>query len=132
MARSRLPPVLALTVLFAGSTGCFSYDQADLTRYAREQNFPVSPEPPPTGTTVIGIAHIEQDGFYILGSIPILSVSLQSCLDEMVKAAKKIGADGMADVCYRINSADVLKFSVFPLPDWSANIAVTGTAYKYK
>lgn len=132
MARNTIPTLLALAVLCAGSTGCFSCERADLTRYAKEQNFPVTTTEPPAGATLIGIAHIEQDGFYLLGFIPMVSVSLQRCLDRLVDNAKKMGADGVADLSHRVNPADVLKFSVFPLPDWSANIIVTGTAYKNK
>jgi len=127
------------------ATACTSWESADLTRYGREGHaFPAAPggaakfapsipvtiEPLPEGTTPIGLVSVQQDGFYILGMLPVVSVSLQECLDYLVIEALKVGAEGVAEVKFDVQPADVLKFSVFPIPDWSATISVQGTAYK--
>ena len=135
---------LTLALLLA-ATACTSWESADLTRYGRQgHTFPAAPggagtvtpsipvtiEPLPKGTTAIGLIAVQQDGFYILGMLPVVSVSLQECLDYLVKEALKVGADGIAKVTFDVQPADVLSFSVFPIPDWSATISVQGTAYK--
>ena len=66
----------------------------------------------------------------MLGLVPVTRVSLQKCLDHLVREAQKSDADGVANLNYHVEAAHVFKFSVFPIPDWSATIWMTGTAYK--
>ena len=91
-------------------------------------NAVITPDTP--NTTPVGIVSMQEDGIYLFGLLPILPVGLQSCLDRMVDEAKKSGAHGLADVAYEVHPAHMFKFNQLLIPDWSAMVRVTGTAYR--
>lgn len=126
----RIPAQTLLLILVLLPGACMSVAQADLSRYAADPVLPIHTEPPPAGAQPMGVVHVQQDGFYLFGVVPIVKVSLQDCLDKLQEKAAKQGANGVADLEYRVSPADVFKFSVFPLPDWTAMVQMTGTAYK--
>jgi hypothetical protein len=124
------PLLLALLLGWSTLSGCYACDRADITRYAAEQGFAVSTEPPPAHSESLGLVHAEETGFYFVGLFPIVRSTLQSCVDRLLREAREIGAEGLADVRYEVNPAQLLKFTVFPLPDWTSRVYVTGTAWR--
>ena len=103
----RLIPLLFLVL----ASGCQTYESADLTRYSVQHGFSVSTESLPPNAVPMGIVSMQEDGFYILGVLPIVTVSLQHCLDRVVAEAQKRGAHGIADVQYEVNPAYMFRFS---------------------
>ena len=122
--------VLVTTTLL--TLGCRSFEHVDLQRYAQQHDMPIATSGPPADAEPIGLAHAQEGGFYLLGVLPIVQVGLRGCLDRMIDHARSVGAHGIADVRYEVEPAEFFKFSVFPLPDWSARVAVTGTLYRRK
>lgn len=122
--------IRGLAVVAVLAAGCQTFDQADLTKYSRLHGFPVTTTPSPEDSKQLGITQVQEDGFYLLGYFPIISVTLQGCLDRMVTEAIAIGAHGISDVEFEIYPAYMLKFTEFGIPDWTAMIRVSGTAYQ--
>jgi hypothetical protein len=125
----RLTVLLFATALLT-LPGCYSCEQADITRYLTREGFPLATEPPPAQAESLGLVHAEETGFYLVGYFPLVRASLQGCLDRLLRSARALGADGVADLRYEVSPARLFKFSVFPVPDWSARVFVTGTAYR--
>ena len=59
----------------------------------------------------MGMVNMHEDRFYSLGVLPIVTVSLQACIDRVVTEARTRGAHGIADVRYEVNPASMFRFS---------------------
>ncbi len=111
-------------------TSCFSIDTVDLDRQLRENDIYLTEDQAPDGAYPLSTIAIEQGGWYLLGLWGVTKVSLEDCMRAMVKRAKKMNADGVADIKIEYHPASFWRFSPFPLPDWSASITMTGMAFR--
>lgn len=123
----RRPLLAILTPVLA--VACVSTTSADLSRYRREHRFPVSTDGVPAGHQAVAALAYARTGFYLLGLIPIVPVDLSAAVTKVVDEARALGATGIANLHYEFEPASSLRFVVFPLPDWSASLHVTATAY---
>ncbi len=110
---------------------CWTIDSADLVRIGAKHGLLLSESECEEGTvTPVSSIQVAKGGFYIFGLLPIVKVSLDEAIDELALQAKKLDADGVCDIRYHYSPANVFKFIVVPIPDWSASIQVFGMAYK--
>ncbi|MHC4598336.1 MAG: hypothetical protein ACYS47_04965 [Planctomycetota bacterium] len=122
---------LALLLVSLG-TGCITMDSTDATR---DSNFLITesddidePYEPK------GFIRIEKSGWYLFSFFPIVSVTLDELVWELlVPEAKKRGANGVIKFQYELLPPSFWRFvslGAVPLPDWSSKGIVTGMAVK--
>jgi len=109
---------------------CWSIDKADLAAMQDETGLLLSEGEPPREAIPIRSLAIGQDGFYLLGFIPIVPIDLDRTFRTLVKEAVTAGARGIAKIRYVVDGPSPTKFQAFPIPDWSASIRITGMAWK--
>ena len=81
---------------------------------------------------VIGHVSVHQTGWYLLALLPIVSIDMAELLEETLpKAAFKLGADAVLFARYEMKPASIFRFSVFPVPDWTAEAIATGMAVRF-
>lgn len=118
-------PALALT------TGCTTVIEADLRGILAVQQFPVTQDATPDGSDVVGMVAARDTGFYPLGFIPVVPMSMQACIEELVRQAQILGGDGIARVTLQYEQpTSFLSFSVVFLPDWFGSVTVTGSVWR--
>lgn len=111
---------------------CTSYEALDLRPYLDQQQFPVSQGPMPADAEAVGFTVVQDTGFYLLGIAPLVPVSLDDCVHALVREARKVGGDGVAEVTIQYSPASLLNFTVILLPDWFATVKLTGCAWRRK
>jgi hypothetical protein len=125
------PLVLALSlVLFPLLGSCYSTTQADLEKYFEGDALFLTEGKAPEGAEPIKILSVYKSGFYLLGVAPIVKVDLEESIKLLCDGAKKLGADGIAHISFDYRPASLFKFTLFPIPDWSASIHVQGMAWR--
>jgi hypothetical protein len=102
---------------------------ADVAGYARAQGFEVTADELPADCRPLAALAYEKLGFYVLGVAPIVPVDLERGVERLVREARALGADGLSHLRYEFHPASAFRFVVFPLPDWTASLAITGLAY---
>jgi hypothetical protein len=122
----RIPAVL----LSLFCTGCFSMDTVDLDRQLRENDMFMTEDPAPEGAYPLSTIAVEQVGWYLLGMWAISDISLEDCVQSLVDRAQSMEADGIANIRVDYGPASFFRFSIFPIPDWSATITMTGMAFR--
>ena len=82
----------------------------------------------------MGFVRVEKVGWYIFAMFPIVSVTMDELIWELlVPEAKKRGANGIINLKYEILPPSFWRFEsvgAVPLPDWSSKGVVTGMAVK--
>lgn len=120
-----------ILALLLGCSGCWSIDSADLSAIGKEYGLALTEsECDPNDVEPVASLQVAKGGFYLLGLIPVVKVSLGEAIEELAVQAKEAGADGVCDIRYSLSPANPLKFLVFPVPDWSAGVQVFGMAYR--
>ena len=125
MLRSLLVSLAAL--LAASGT---SIEQVDLESDLRDADFAMSAHDPPPDASPLSVVAVYQTGFYLFGVVPFCPVQLEDCVEQLAKRAKAMGADGVANMQLEYLPASFFKFVLFPIPDWSAAISLSGMSYK--
>ncbi|HHI80571.1 MAG TPA: hypothetical protein ENK02_11385 [Planctomycetes bacterium] len=123
-----LKPTLLLALLLL--PGCWAVHKADYLALEAKMQLHFSEGEPPAKATTLGSISVTQNGFYLLGFIPMVPINLQESMEELARRAKEMGAQGIAKIWYRVDPPGVLKYVAFPIPDWSAGIQITGMAWK--
>jgi hypothetical protein len=121
--------LLALTFLFL-LPSCWAVHKADYLSLEEKTQLHFSEGEPPKKATTLGSISVTQNGFYLLGIIPVVPINLQESMEVLAHRAKKMGATGVAKIWYRVDPPGVLKYVAFPIPDWSAGIQITGMAWR--
>lgn len=109
---------------------CVSTDAVDLGRHLDDSELYLTEDPAPDGALPLSSIAIEQTGWYLLGLFAVEDISLDECVHILAKKALSMGADGVADIEVDFHPASFFRFSIFPIPDWSASITMTGMAFK--
>jgi len=126
-----MPRWITLVALLLASS-CYTYNGADLLKYKQDDDLLISEGPAPEDTEPLQILSVYKSGFYILGLLPIVNINLDHTFQKMREQAHAIDADGISHVCFEHSPASPFKFTVFPLPDWSAWIHCQGMAWRWK
>jgi hypothetical protein len=116
--------------LSAAVPACTSFEAVDLRPYLEKQDIPVTQGPAPADSESVGIMAVQDTGFYLLGVAPFVPVSLDACVRELVREAKRLGGEGIAEVEIVYAPASLLNFTVILLPDWFATVKLTGSAWR--
>ena len=112
--RSLAPCALALLA------SCGSFDAIDLREFAAESEFELTANEAPQYAEPVSLVYTSVSGFYLFGSVPIISATMRDCLRKIVKRARKLGADGVANIEIIENPASFFTLeSVWPFP-WTA------------
>ena len=123
----------ALTFLCLLLPGCWTVDHADLREISAKYDLELSESDVAEDEVIaLGSIQVAKGGFYLFGYLPIVRIGLHETIDRVAREAKEMGADGVCDIRYTYSPAHPLKFMVFPVPDWSAEIQVFGMAYKWR
>lgn len=122
----RLGAFALLPLLFS----CYSTTQADLQQYFEGDELLLTEGKAPPGAEPIKIISIYKSGFYLFGAAPVVEVDLEESIKMLCDKAKKLGANGIAHISFDYNPASFFKFTLFPIPDWSASIHVQGMAWR--
>lgn len=123
--------MLALALL-ASAAACTSTDQAGLDWYAETYQVAITEGDAPEGATPVELLYYYKKGFYVfgLGYAPVVEIGLREAVADLAERARAMEADGIAHLRYEIHPASFFRFSVFPIPDWSAWIQCQGMAYE--
>jgi len=119
--------LLALAFL---SSACTSTDEAGLGWYSESYQVAITEGDAPEGATPVQLLYYYKKGFYVLGYAPVVEIGLREAVAHLAERAHEIEADGIAHLSYEIHPASFFRFSVFPIPDWSAWIQCQGMAYR--
>ena len=120
--------VLAVVAVFGA---CTTVIDSDLRPLLEQQQFPVTQDATPDGCDIVGLIAARDTGFYPLGFIPVVPMSMQACIDELVRLAKEKGGEGIARVSLQYEQpTSFLSFSVIFLPDWFGSVTVTGSVWR--
>ncbi len=109
---------------------CYSTTHADLEQYFEGDALLLTEGNAPEGAEPIKILSVYKSGFYLFGAAPIVAVDLEETVRMICKQAKELGADGIAHISFDYQPASLFKFTLFPIPDWSASIHVQGMAWR--
>lgn len=120
-------PVAVLALLAAG---CQSISTADLQRCLSQHGIHVTAGDAPAAAEPIAAVAFQRNGFYIAGIIPVVRVELDDAVQSIASELHAAKADGISNLRYDYSPASLFKFLVFPVPDWSATLSVTGMAYR--
>ncbi len=124
----------ATAVLLASTlASCTTVIDADLRELLDQQQFPVTQDAAPDDTETVGMIATRDTGFYPLGFIPVVPMSMQACIEELVRQARRIGGDGVSRVTLQYEQpTSFLSFSVVFLPDWFGSVTVTGSVWRHR
>lgn len=120
----------ALLLLSFCIAGCQTVSTADLAGEFAAHGMHVSQGDPPEGSRPLKAVAYYRNGFYIAGLIPVVGVALDDAVDEVTAQARSVNADGISNLSYEFIPASFFRFVVFPIPDWSATLRVSGMAYQ--
>jgi hypothetical protein len=85
----------------------------------------------PEGVETIGLVATRDTGFYPFGFIPVVPMTMQSCVDEMVRQARRLGGHGISQVAIDYDQAtSFLSWSVIFIPDWFGSVTITGSVWR--
>ena len=124
-----IKPAAALTLALLASA-CVTTNEADLHAYFRQRGLEVTQGQAPDGAEPLEVISYYKSGFYLFGSIPMVPVHLEGAVDWITARAAEMEADGIAHLDFQYDPASLFKFSIFPIPDWSSWIHVSGMAYQ--
>lgn len=119
--------VLAFAIL---ASSCVTTNEANLHGYFKSRGLEVTQDGAPEGARPLEVISYYRSGFYLFGVVPIVPVELRDALDWLTKTAERTGADGIANLSFQFSPASFWKFTLFPIPDWSSWIHVSGMAYE--
>jgi hypothetical protein len=123
-----------LALLFCACLGsCYAADSGRLDRYLgwREpEGFLLTAGEEPPGTAPLALVSAQLNGWYLLALVPIVPVSLELGVEMLAAEARRIGADGVAHIQMLYQPPYAVRFSVFPVPDWSSSLFLSGMAFK--
>ena len=87
----------------------------------------LSPAPPPENATILGFIEWRGWGAMIFGFVPAGYVGAEDAAPQLLKAAKRIGADGVASVRVTVCKLPMpLSFII-----WYRSVTASGIAYKF-
>ncbi|GAB4155155.1 MAG: hypothetical protein Fur0037_23640 [Planctomycetota bacterium] len=122
-------PLAALFLVLLA--GCWTMDHADLVAIGRKHHLAMTESSGvPESIEPIASLQVAKSGFYLFGFVPVVGISMDEALDALAERAAEAGAYGVCGIRYLVTPANPLKFLVFPIPDWSADIQVFGMAYR--
>lgn len=124
--------LMLISIAVAAASGCTCIESTDATR---DPDFLITEAPTiDENYKPLGFIRAEKSGWYLLAIFPIVSVSLDELVWEIiVPEARKRGADGIINLKYQIDPACFWRFDLLgavPLPDWGARGLITGMAIK--
>lgn len=123
------PRLLALFALTCLAASCTTTHEVDLREYFQDRGLEVTQNEAPDGAQPLQLISFYKSGFYLFGVIPIASVKLDDAIDWVAWSAEQLGADGIANLSFQYSPASFWKFAIFPIPDWSSTLHVSGMAY---
>ncbi|MFQ5503679.1 MAG: hypothetical protein ACE5F1_02650 [Planctomycetota bacterium] len=118
-----------LSLLLPGS-GCYTVENVGLAGYQAATGLEFSRAEAPEGAEPISFLSVYVSGFYLLGFIPVAPATLEGAMERLVAEASDLGADGVSNIHYELMPPSPIKFSTFPIPDWSATVWLAGMAYR--
>ena len=124
---ARFPAALLLLLLVPS---CVTTNEADLHAYFARRGLEVTQGRAPEGAQPLEVISYYKSGFYLFGGLPVVEVKLEAAVDWITARAQEMEADGIAHLDFQYDPASLFKFSVFPIPDWSSWIHVSGMAYQ--
>ncbi len=127
---NRLPLLFCLTLgLLLGS--CTSIEHVSLADYSARHSLELTQAPAPADAIPGELIIVEESGFYLLGLLPLRRASMEQCMDNIVRIAKKQGADGVAHLHMEFKPASFFSLSSYTFP-WAATFTMTGMAYQHR
>jgi len=121
-------PIAAIALAWFAAA-CTTTHEVDLREYFQTRGLQVTQNEAPPGAQPLELISFYKAGFYLFGVLPIVSVKLEDAIDWVTWSAERLGADGIANLTFQYSPASFWKFAIFPLPDWSSSIQVSGMAY---
>lgn len=125
-----MPMILRLLLLCSVLGSCTIVEDIDLRSYMESSGLQFSKGDAPDDAQPIGLIAVEDNGWYLLGFIPIVAVDMETCADRFVARAKRMRADGISNITISYRPAHALRLLTIGIPEWSASIAMTGMAYQ--
>jgi hypothetical protein len=119
-----------LCCLWLALPACTCYGVVDLRELLERQDFPLTQGEPPPGSETIGFLAARDNGFYLFGILPLMPMSFDDCVGKIVRAAKELGADGIAYIDIHYEPASVMSLTAILLPDWFSYVQLTGSAWR--
>ncbi|MCA8943600.1 MAG: hypothetical protein KDB80_13635 [Planctomycetes bacterium] len=127
MPLARILVALACVAVLAS---CTIVEDVDFTPFLRDSGLQLSQGEPPPDAQPIGLVAVEDNGWYLLGLLPLAPVKLETCTERMIARAKTMRADGVSNLRLEYEPPKFFRLLPFGLPDWSARIGLTGMAYQ--
>ncbi|MGE3172791.1 MAG: hypothetical protein AB7O97_09195 [Planctomycetota bacterium] len=128
MARS---PRVLLGALGAVLAGCTTVVDADVRALLERQEFPVTMDATPEGCESIGMLAVRDTGFYPFGFVPVVRMSLQHGVEELVRRAQALGGHGVSQVVVVYDQpGSFLNLSGALVLDWFQSVTVTGAVWR--
>ncbi len=124
---TRFLATLALAFL---CSSCVTTNEANLQEYLQTSRMRVSQDEAPEGSRPLEVISYYKSGFYLFGVIPLAPVELDDAVEWLTSTAEQLGADGIAHLSFQYSPASFWKFTIFPIPDWTSWIHVSGMAYE--
>jgi hypothetical protein len=121
---------LLLHLALSGCVACQSLSTADLARCLSEQGVALTAGDAPANAQPLRALAFQRNGFYLAGLLPVVGVDLEDAVRAVAQEARALDADGIAHLRFDYSPASFFKFLVFPIPDWSASLSITGIAYR--
>lgn len=116
--------------VLVSTAGCISRESGGLRQQLEGRSYKLTMGSAPDGAEPVEAITIYQSGWYLLGFIPFMPLSLEHCIDELIAEVHRVGADGVSDLRVDVRPAATFRFYVFPIPDWGASISISGMAYR--
>ena len=123
---------LRTVLLVQALPACTVYEAMDLRPYLDKQEFPVTQGAVPVDAATVGLVAVQDSGFYAFGCVPIVPIRLEVCVETLVREARKVGGDGVAEVQMIYEPASFFTLSAILIPDWFAHVRMTGSAWRRK
>ena len=121
---------LLLLALAVALGSCTVVEDVDLTPYLENSGIQFTKGEPPADSQPIGLIAIEDNGWYLLGFVPIIPIHLEACTKRFIESAQRMRADGISNITIDYRPAHPLRLFAIGIPNWSASITMTGMAYQ--
>ena len=122
---------LALVLLLSGLlSSCTAVLESDLRPLLEQEQFPVTQGAAPEGSASVALICARDTGFYPFGFVPFFPMHLGDCVRALVAEARKVGGDGIAEVCVTYRPASIFDVANGIFPGWFAHVELTGSAYR--
>jgi len=123
-----------LALLALGIAACASTEAADYAAISKQTGVALSVEPAPESTRPMAMVFADDSGLYLFGVLPLRTVSVDGCARGLAEVARRLGADGVADITVKYRKAAPLAFggeTFFAFP-WVASIQMIGQAWRWE